>query len=211
MVQITLFYTLKLILSCWIPCWTSNEVSHLRKPSSSKQLQQQNPCYLRYTEHSLRSPNTPVWIRQEHFCTYTHIYLTHSCNSHPHPPHLFFFDHRLLFSHNWEISTERQSSIFITINLHTSFIQSRLHSTPPLRPVRLVRKQLIELSSAEKHHHLLYPLSDDSLGMVNPCIHAHTCKHFAHDSRVKPSVALRVIWSSNPNMGGWKLWRHIIF
>lgn len=91
MVQITLFYTLKLILSCWIPCWTSNEVSHLRKPSSSKQLQQQNPCYLRYTEHSLRSPNTPVWIRQEHFCTYTHIYLTHSCNSPPPPPPPFFF------------------------------------------------------------------------------------------------------------------------
>lgn len=35
-------------------------------------------------------------------------------------------------------------------------------STPPLRLVRAVRKQLMELSRAKMHHHLLYPLCDDS-------------------------------------------------
>lgn len=47
-------------------------------------------------------------------------------------------------------------------------------STPPLRLVRLVRKELMELSSAKMHHDLLYPLCDDSLGVINPCISIHT-------------------------------------
>lgn len=47
---------------------------------------------------------------------------------------------------------------------HSSpYIHALCHLTSPTRLFLWVRKQLMELSSAKKLHHLLYPLSVDSL------------------------------------------------
>lgn len=77
-------------------------------------------------------------------------------------------------------------------------------STPPPRLVRAVRKQLMELSSAKTHRHLLYPLCDDS-GDRYPPTHTHTDNEspFSNDSWGKSGE--RIIWSSNPNICGRQL------
>lgn len=58
--------------------WSSQE-NRFGKPHS---LQQQHLIYLRHTEHSPRSPNTPIWTRLEHFSTHTNTHVViHSTHS----------------------------------------------------------------------------------------------------------------------------------
>lgn len=79
-------------------------------------------------------------------------------------------------------------------------------STPPLRLVRLERKELMELSSAKMHHHLLYPLCDDSPGVINPCISIHIHPASLLDKaehRFKSNLVISSI------SRGWKLWTPI--
>ncbi len=104
--------------------------------------------------------------------THTPSSIQHTHPSHNQTPPLFssHCPHSCHFSRQ---STIIHSSSSIHAFMHSAISPPIRHSTPPLRLVRLVRKQLMELSSAKTLHLLLYPLSDDSVGIVNPCI--HTC------------------------------------
>lgn len=170
----------------WISRWTLNEVSHPRQPHL---LQQHS--YLRYTEHSPGSPNTPIWIRLEHFSTptHTHLFNTPLPSTTQHLPSPLFITHFCPHTVPTAVTSQtihtEMSSIqqlhyhqfprkllpFIVFTHSSS--SSSTHAlgylaspvrvfTPPLRLVSTVRKQLMELSSAKTQHHLLYPLCDDS-------------------------------------------------
>lgn len=91
-----------------------------------------------------------------------------------HPPVYYPFPHTAPTAVISVIITDRVD--FFTSALCKSFILSPIHhhlsiylgscaiclSFPLLRLVRLVKQQLTELSFTKTHHHLLYPLPDDS-------------------------------------------------
>ena len=123
----------------------------------------------------------------------------------PHPPTIHSFPNTVptaVTSQTREIPSIRQLEyhqsphkfhlFILSPDRHHPIIQPPSHpfmhsatSPPPYispqRLVRRVRKQLMELSSAKKHHHLLYPLSDDSLVWLlthaNTHTHTHTNTH----------------------------------
>lgn len=131
-----------------------NEVSHLRKTRFRQPhlVQQQNPSYLRYTEHSPRSQTLPSeldWNISALLRTHTPSSIQHTHLSHYQTPPLLSSH----CPHSCHFSRRSTIQPFNIINSCTL-----LSPLPPVRLVRLVRKQLMELSSAKTHHNLLYPL-----------------------------------------------------